>query len=215
MPLNPQQIDRYSRQIIVPGMGGRAQERLIASRAVLAGEREYVEPALLYMTGAGVGSIELAICDDDGSISAELANSMRHLNGDVTVLPCVRESGAAPDLVFASVGSAASLDAARELLARFPRTGWVVARIDSPPRIAVLPSPPPCPQCARGTLLSPIHDRAQYASVVAMAATVEAFKLLAGYAKDNAASMIDFDGYQTHLSRLAPDPNCDCGKTGA
>ena len=214
MPLNPQQIDRYSRQIIVPGVGGRAQERLLASRLILAGERRSMEPVLLYMTGAGVGTVEVAIVDDAGA-SAELADSMRHLNGDVVVLPRLDESRSAPDLVFAIIESSASFDNAGAMVARFPHAKWVLARIDAPPRIAVLPSPPPCARCAGKRLLSPPGDRAANASVVVMAATVEAFKLLAGYAKDNSATMIDFDGYESRTSRLAPDPNCDCAKTGA
>jgi hypothetical protein len=214
MPLSPQQIDRYSRQIIVPGMGGRAQERLLASRLVLVGERRDIEPALPYLVGAGVGTIELAIADDRG-IAAELANSMRGLNIDVTVVPRIDESHPAPDVVLASIGSDGSLGKARAVLARFPRSSWVIARIDSPPRIAILPSPPPCPRCAGGVWFSRPGNRADGASVVAIAATVEAFKLLAGYAKDTSATIIDFDGYESHSSRAVPDPNCECAKTGA
>jgi hypothetical protein len=212
MPLTPPQIDRYSRQIIVPGMGGHAQERLLASRLVLAGESQDIEPALHYMTGAGVGTIELAASDEAGI--GDLAHSMRRLNSDVSVVPWTIDSRQAPNLAFAIIGSAVSLDKVRELVGQI-RSAWVIARIDSPPRVAVLPSPPPCPRCADGMLVSRPHGRAEHASVVAMAATVEAFKLLAGYAKDDSAKVIDFDGYESHLSRLAPDPNCDCAKTGA
>ena len=213
MPLNPQQIDRYSRQIIVPGMGGRAQERLLASRLLLAADVQDVEPALRYMTGAGVGTIELAITDHSGSKAP--ADAMRHLNSDVSVVQFNADSRSAPNVILAIVGSDASLEKARELAARFSRTGAVIARIDSPPRIAVLPSPPPCPRCVSESLLARLGVRAEHASVVTMVATVEAFKLLAGYAKDNTANMIDFDGYESHLTRLAPNPKCDCAKTGA
>ena len=213
MPLNPQQIDRYSRQIIVPGMGGHAQERLLASQLLIVGDAQDVEPALLYMTGAGVGTIELAIADGSGSVAQ--ADAMRHLNSDVTIVPFGEDSQRAPHVILAIIGSDTSLDRAREPLARFSRTGSVIARIDSPSRIAVLPSPPPCARCAGEVLLARPGDRAANASVVAMAATAEAFKLLAGYAKDNSATMIDFDGYESHMTRLARDPSCDCAETGA
>ena len=38
MALSNEQIERYSRQIIVPGVGSTGQERLLAARLVIAGE---------------------------------------------------------------------------------------------------------------------------------------------------------------------------------
>jgi hypothetical protein len=131
------------------------------------------------------------------------------------VVPWTIEARLAPNLVFAIIGSAAAVQKTRELVAQIPRSAWVIARVDSPPRIAVLPSASPCPRCSGGVLLSRPRGRTEHAPVVAMAATVEAFKLLAGCAKDDSASVIDFDGYESHVSRLAPDPICDCAKTGA
>ena len=57
MTLTDAQIDRYSRQIIVPRIGGRGQERLLAARILLAGDARDIEAPLAYLVGAGVGAI--------------------------------------------------------------------------------------------------------------------------------------------------------------
>ena len=57
MSLTDAQIDRYSRQIIVPRIGGRGQERLLAARMLLVGDARDIEAPLAYLVGAGVGTI--------------------------------------------------------------------------------------------------------------------------------------------------------------
>jgi hypothetical protein len=211
MALTTQQIERYSRQIIVPSMGGRAQERLLQSRIVLAGDGAELESALSYLVGAGVGRIELAA---ESESAEQLTASMRSLNPDVTVGAVDRDSKV-PDLGVAIVSGNVAYEAATGAIGRFPRIGWVIARLDEPARIAVLPSPPPCPRCAGGELLSPFKRRAGHARVVALAATVEVLKLLAGYAKNPQPAMIEFEGYVSRSRRIALDSACDCGRRGA
>ena len=43
MTLTDVQIDRYSRQIIVPRIGGRGQERILAARMILVGDARDLE----------------------------------------------------------------------------------------------------------------------------------------------------------------------------
>src|SRR6202030_4043165 len=69
MPLTDAQIDRYSRQIIVPHIGGRGQERLLAARILLAGDARDIEAPLAYLGGAGVGSISLKPSADHSLIT--------------------------------------------------------------------------------------------------------------------------------------------------
>jgi hypothetical protein len=211
MPLSTSQIERYSRQIVVPRMGGRAQERLLGAGLLIAGDAPDVEPALLYLVGAGVGRIELAL-GKDADRAQELASAMTALNPDVTVTAFIEVPDPLIRLVLAIIGSPSALVTVEALITRLPRAGWVAARTDAPARIAVLPAPSPCPRCA--DLLSPFAARAANASIFAMAATAEAFKLLAKYGDQPGATLIEFDGYASRSRPIACDPACECSKRG-
>ncbi len=54
MPLNEDQIARYSRQILVPQIGGRGQEHLLRSSVLCIGDAAPLRTATAYLQGAGV-----------------------------------------------------------------------------------------------------------------------------------------------------------------
>src|SRR5215471_8501950 len=87
MGLSNQQIERYARQIIVPGVGGIAQERLKSSRLMLAGKAADVAPVLAYLVGAGVGEIRLQLPKSDSQEQDALINRSCQLNPEVLVKP--------------------------------------------------------------------------------------------------------------------------------
>jgi hypothetical protein len=215
MPLTDAQIDRYSRQIIVPRVGGRAQERILAARIVFAAESPELEPALAYLAGAGVGRIELE--GPRASRVDQLCAAMRSLNPDCTVAAydARQSSHGAPGLVFAIIGGAASQSAARALCGRFALTAAVIARLDSAPRIGIFPAPPPCAVCSADLLAAPFGARSDAAAVIAMAATAEVFKLLAGYDPAPRAALLEFDGYQSRTYEPAINSNCACASKSA
>jgi molybdopterin-synthase adenylyltransferase len=55
--LSDLQIERYSRQIILPQVGGKGQERLLQARVLVSGNGIWQAQALLYLVAAGIGRI--------------------------------------------------------------------------------------------------------------------------------------------------------------
>lgn len=101
------QIQRYSRHILLPEVGGVGQTRLLRSKVLVIGAGGLGSPAILYLAAAGVGTI--GVIDDDrvdlsnlqrqilhttarvGALKAESAQeTVRAINPDVRVVPIVK-----------------------------------------------------------------------------------------------------------------------------
>jgi len=89
MKFTEEQINRYSRQIILPGFGGKGQRKISAARVFVMGAGGLGSPAAVYLAAAGVGTIGLA--DFDRVELNNLQRQILHRTGDVG-LPKV-ESG--------------------------------------------------------------------------------------------------------------------------
>lgn len=74
MSLRDDQIERYSRQIILPDVGGKGQERLLKAKVLIIGAGGLGSPCALYLTSAGIGKI--GIVDKD---TVELNNLQRQI----------------------------------------------------------------------------------------------------------------------------------------
>lgn len=102
--LTADQLERYSRHLLLPEVGEAGQERLLKSRVLLLGAGGLGSPAALYLAAAGVGT--LGIVDGDtvdtsnlqrqvlhgtdrvGKPKVESAElTLRNLNPDVHVIP--------------------------------------------------------------------------------------------------------------------------------
>ncbi len=68
------QIERYSRHIILQEVGGEGQKKLLESSALVVGAGGLGSPALLYLAAAGVG--KLGVVDMD---TVELSNLQRQI----------------------------------------------------------------------------------------------------------------------------------------
>ena len=201
MTLTDPQIERYSRQIIVPRFGGRGQERLLAARMLLAGDARDIEAPLAYLVGAGVGAIGVKVAGGQGGFAGQIA-AARELNAGVSVT-VADESKGRVDLALLIVGSEGALKVSDEIVSNREVRAWVVARLDAPGKIAVIPGGSPSPPTVDASMHAPVGSRSEAADFIAMLATAEAFKLLAGYAENPSPAIIEFDGYQTSL-RLHP-----------
>ena len=63
MSLDEQQIERYSRHIILPEVGGKGQEKLLGGKVLLVGAGGLGSPAGLYLAAAGLGTIGIVDAD--------------------------------------------------------------------------------------------------------------------------------------------------------
>jgi molybdopterin/thiamine biosynthesis adenylyltransferase len=167
MTLTEAQIDQYSRQIIVPHIGGRGQERLLAARMLLVGDARDIEAPLAYLVGAGVGTIVTAADQSPGRF----------------------------DLALALIGTEASKKTAHEIAGKRAVQALIVARLDVPGKIAIVPNA----LSVDPSILTEVGTRSEAADFIAMLATTEAFKLIAGYAENPSRATIEFDGYATSV----------------
>ena len=212
MPLTDAQIERYSRQIIVPRVGGRGQERICAARVVVAGDATEIEAPLAYLVGAGVSTILVSASHSDSGTSESIGR-MSNLNPEVNVAP-LPDSASDVDLALIILGSAEAVGVARSLVERVAARAFVIARLDVPGKIVVLPTRSPCPRCADAAplLRADFGARSEAAEFIAMLATAEAFKLVAGYAESPAPASIDFEGYATSVRNVNVSTECACAR---
>jgi len=80
-PLTEEQIDRYSRHIILEQVGGLGQEKLLSSKVLIIGAGGLGAPAGLYLAAAGIGTI--GIVDGDKVELSNLQRQIIHHTADV------------------------------------------------------------------------------------------------------------------------------------
>ncbi len=79
--LSREQIERYSRHLLVPGIGMPGQRRLLNARVCVVGAGGLGCPALIYLAAAGVGHI--TIIDNDVVEVSNLQRQVLHRTVDV------------------------------------------------------------------------------------------------------------------------------------
>jgi molybdopterin/thiamine biosynthesis adenylyltransferase len=206
MALNDAQIDRFSRQIVLPQIGGTGQERLLRSAIALAGEGELATITALYLTGAGVGRIAL-------HGSHQLRGELSDLNPDVEISLTSRALGSVDvDVLIACDAPLAGIDAAaatrRPLVAAGSTTngGWLVVANGSVT----------CASCAArqsGSKLPHSTLSSATAGVVGALMSLAVVKLLLGLHQPSGREWLQFDAVGSTLTahpivRAADCPLC-------
>jgi molybdopterin-synthase adenylyltransferase len=80
------EVLRYSRQVLVPGIGRTGQEKLFDCRVLVIGAGGLGSPALFYLAGAGAGTGPkgcLGIVDSDRVELSNLQRQILHTAGDI------------------------------------------------------------------------------------------------------------------------------------
>ncbi len=75
------EISRYSRHILLAEVGGTGQARLRQARVLVVGAGGLGSPLLLYLAGAGIGTI--GVVDDDRVELSNLQRQVAHGTGDL------------------------------------------------------------------------------------------------------------------------------------
>ena len=118
MSLTEQQIERYSRHIILEEIGGVGQEKLLASKVLIVGAGGLGSPAALYLAAGGVGTI--GIIDGDKVDLSNLQRQIIHHTSDVGVEKVksaenkIREIN--PDVTVKTYNQLAMADNIREII---------------------------------------------------------------------------------------------------
>ena len=215
MPLGDRQIERYSRQIIVPGIGGRGQERLLAAGIAVAGSDELARTVALYTAGAGVGRIEIvspsiAWRESLGADVADLNPDVRIALTDGAGEPAF---GTAHDAVFASAEPFQRLTRIARAAAEAPLVtagiargaGWLTVSSGGAG---------PCPVCAAleqsASAKADGAEHATSAAVLGSLAAVALLRELLGVGERRRRAWLSYDARSARLEERAAEPKPEC-----
>lgn len=100
MMFSKEQLDRYARHIILPGVGAAGQGRLLDARVLVVGAGGLGSPALLYLAAAGVGTLGVVDFDtvDRSNLQRQVLYDDREVGIPKTEAAAVRLQALNPDV---------------------------------------------------------------------------------------------------------------------
>ncbi len=77
-----EQIERFSRQLILPEISGKGQEKLLESKVLIIGAGGLGSPCAMYLAASGIGTIGIVDSDrvDLSNLQRQILHSMETLN---------------------------------------------------------------------------------------------------------------------------------------
>lgn len=223
MALSDAEIARFARQLLLPGFGAATQELLRAARVHVVGAGEIAGPALVYLTGAGVGTLYLDDALDVGVGDAAAWLYPANQVGEPRLLAAISALRAASSLTrprafatgvdpFAALICTASLGEARESAEKARTAGLphVVALADGDGgEVISIPRGAACFACAsRPGTGSPA--RPGTAAAIGALGAMELVLLLAGAAHDVTGRRTQLILGQPMSRPTAKVPGCPC-----
>jgi len=119
--LNPDELERYARHIVLHEIGGPGQTRLKAARVLVVGAGGLGAPVMLYLGAAGVGTI--GVVDDDAVSLSNLQRQVIFSTADIGKSKAdragARVSGLNPHVAIESHAVRLTADNALELISRY------------------------------------------------------------------------------------------------
>jgi len=119
--LDPSQLDRYSRHVIMDDVGPAGQKRLLEGRVLVVGAGGLGSPVIQYLAAAGVGT--LGIADDDVVERSNLQRQIVHGDADVgrpkVVSAAETVADLNPDLTVERHEARVDVDTVEDLVAKY------------------------------------------------------------------------------------------------
>jgi molybdopterin/thiamine biosynthesis adenylyltransferase len=121
LDFSEEEVQRYSRHILLPEMGGTGQAALRRARVLIIGAGGLGSPALLYLAAAGVGTIGLV--DDDqvdlSNLQRQIAHTTARLGQDKTASAAAAARAINPLVKIETYSLRMDDEAARDIIPRY------------------------------------------------------------------------------------------------
>ncbi len=222
MPLTETEIARYARQLLLPGLGELAQERLKASRVRVVGAGAVGGPALLYLAEAGVGVLMVDDPEEVGPTDVWLQGpedagrrrmdvvpkTLRRANGFVDARAFAPDDR--PTCVMVCAESQQLRSSAAEDARRAGLPCVVVEANGGQGAVVRIPPEGPCYACAQESASGSCASPADAAALGALAA-LEVVLLVTGTGQGRDARRIDLVSGVPAAAPTRRRPGCVCG----